>query len=73
MDQEERILNKLDEIERRGVDTLIAVTEIKGQIRDIPELKEKVAALERFRWLAVGALATGGTSLGAQVINLLGK
>jgi hypothetical protein len=70
---EERILNKLDLIEQRGVDTLLAVTELKGQIRDIPELKEKVAALERWRWTAMGALAASGVSLSAQVFNLLGK
>lgn len=72
MDNEEWIRQKLDLIEQRGVDTLVAVTELKGQVRDIPELKQRVAALERIKWLAVGALASGGTSLGMQVIKLIG-
>ena len=38
MDNEEWIRQKLDLIEQRGVDTLVAVTELKGQVRDIPEL-----------------------------------
>ena len=72
MDNEEWIRPKLDLIEQRGVDTLVAVTELKGQVRDIPELKQRVAALERIKWLAVGALASGGTSLGMQVMKLIG-
>jgi len=72
VDNEEWIRQKLDLIEQRGVDTLVAVTELKGQVRDIPELKQRVAALERIKWLAVGALASGGTSLGMQVIKLIG-
>lgn len=72
MDNEEWIRQKLDLIEQRGVDTLVAVTELKGQVRDIPELKQRVAALERIKWLAVGALASGGTSLGMQVMKLIG-
>jgi hypothetical protein len=70
---EDRILAKLDLIEARGVDTLLAVTELKGQIRDIPDLKERVSQLERWRWTAMGALAASGISLSAQVFNLLGK
>jgi hypothetical protein len=72
VNNEEWIRQKLDLIEQRGVDTLVAVTELKGQVRDIPELKQRVAALERIKWLAVGALASGGTSLGMQVIKLIG-
>ena len=72
MDNEEWIRQKLDLIEQRGVDTLVAVTELKGQVRDIPELKPRVAALVRIKWLAVGALASGGTSLGMQVMKLIG-
>jgi hypothetical protein len=72
VDNEELIRQKLDLIEQRGVDTLVAVTELKGQVRDIPELKQRVAALERIKWLAVGALASGGTSLGMQVMKLIG-
>lgn len=75
----DRILDKLDEIDRRGVDTLVAVTEIKGQVGQIPELKQnatmldqRIQVLERTKWLAMGALAVGGSSFGMQVVKLLG-
>lgn len=69
MESGERILNKLDLIEQRGIETLVAVTELKGQVRDIPELKQKVAALERWRWTAMGALGASGVSLATQLYN----
>jgi hypothetical protein len=72
VENEEWIRAKLDLIEQRGVDTLVAVTELKGEVRDIPELKQKVAALERTKWVALGALAMSGSSLGAQLIKLFG-
>lgn len=72
MENEDWIRAKLDLIEQRGVDTLVAVTELKGEVRGLPELKQKVAALERTKWLAMGALAMSGSSLGAQLIKLIG-
>jgi hypothetical protein len=78
-EERDRILDKLDEIDRRGVDTLIAVTEIKGQVQQLPELKQnatlldqRIQVLERTRWLAMGALAVGGSSFGMQIVKLLG-
>lgn len=71
MPDEDYIRNKLDLIEQRGVETLVAVTEVKGQIRDIPELKTRIAALERWRWTAMGALGASGLSLATQVYNSL--
>lgn len=68
---EGRILDKLDAIEARGIETLIAVTQLQEQMKDVPDLKVRVAALERWRWTAMGALAAAGTSLGAQVLDML--
>lgn len=73
MPEDDWVRTKLDLIEQRGVATLLAVTELKGEVRDLPELKTRIATLERWRWTAMGALAAAGTSLGAQVINVLSK
>jgi hypothetical protein len=74
MEDEERnrILSKLDTIEQRGVETLVAVTRLQVQMDDVPELKNRVAGLERLKWVALGALATGGSSLGMQLLKIVG-
>jgi len=68
---EERILNKLDAIEARGVETLVAVTQLQEQVKDVPDLKARVSALEKWKWTAVGALAASGTALGGQLFAAL--
>jgi hypothetical protein len=40
---EDRILDKLDTIEARGVETLVAVTQLQEQVKDVPDL---MAAIE---------------------------
>ena len=72
MDNEERILNKLDQIDERGVSTLVKVTEIKGEIRDLPDLKSRVAALEKWKWGTIGAIAASGSTLGVTIIKAIG-
>jgi hypothetical protein len=68
---EDRILNKLDAIEERGIDTLLAVTRLQEQMEDVPDLKIRVSALEKWKWTAMGALGTATASLGAQVYNAM--
>ena len=72
VDNEERILNKLDSIDERAVTTLVAVTEIRGEIRDLPDLKTRVASLERWKWGTIGALAASGSSLATTIIKAIG-
>lgn len=72
MDNEERILNKLDAIDERAVTTLVAVTELKADIRDLPDLKTRVASLERWKWGTIGALAASGSSLATTIIKAIG-
>ncbi|HYF74741.1 MAG TPA: hypothetical protein VD864_18080 [Nocardioides sp.] len=69
---DERVLNKLDAIEARGVDTLVAVTELKADVRDIPELKQRVSALEKWKWGTIGALAVSGSSMATTLIKAIG-
>jgi hypothetical protein len=54
------------------VETLVAVTRLQVQMDDVPELKNRVAGLERLKWVALGALATGGSSLGMQLLKIVG-
>ena len=72
MDGEDRILNKLDAIDERTVNTLVTVTEIKGEIRDLPDIKARVASLEKWKWGTIGALAASGSSLATTIIKAIG-
>ena len=68
---EERILDKLDALEQKATETLVGLARVEEQIKDVPDLKTRVAALERWRWTAMGALATSGASILSQVYNAL--
>lgn len=73
MDGEDRILSKLDQIDERTVNTLVTVTEIKGEIRDLPDIKARVASLEKWKWGTIGALAASGSSLATTIIKAIGS
>lgn len=64
---EERIFNKLDGIESQNREALVALTRLEEQIKDMPDLKTRIRALEQWRWIVVGALAAGGGSLATQL------
>lgn len=66
---EDRIFEKLDGLERKTTEVLVGVARLEEQIKDVPDLKTRVAALERRYYTALGALAMAGTSLGTQVYN----
>lgn len=68
---EERILDKLDTLEGKTTAVLVSLARVEEQIKDVPHLKERVAALERWRWTAMGALAASGLSVGTQMYNAL--
>lgn len=72
MDNEERILNKLDQMDERAVSTLVKVTEISGEIRDLPDIKSRIASLEKWKWGTIGALAASGSSLATTIIKAVG-
>lgn len=72
VDGEDRILSKLDQIDERTVNTLVTVTEIKGEIRDLPDIKSRVASLEKWKWGTIGALAASGSSLATTIIKAIG-
>lgn len=60
---EDRILDKLDAIEARSVETLVEVVKLQEQVRVVPDLQKSVGALERWKWTAMGAAAAASTSL----------
>lgn len=66
---EDRILDKLDSLDDKTTQMLVGLARVEEQVRDIPSLRERVAALEKWRWTAVGALAAAGTSLGTQILK----
>lgn len=63
--QEERILNKLDEIQAQGSQALVAIAELQTQIKAVPDHESRIRTLEQWRWGLVGfsgLLATGFTT-----------
>lgn len=68
---EERILDKLDGLDSKTTEVLIGLARVEEQIKDIPHLRDRVAALEKWKWTAMGALGAAGTSLSAQLFTAL--
>jgi len=66
---EDRLFEKLDGIEGQNRDLLVALTRLEEQIKEVPDLRIRLRALEQWRWMVVGALVAGGGSLGAQVLS----
>ena len=64
---EDRILDKLDGLDDKITDIAVGLARVEEQIKDVPDLKTRVQALEKWRWTAMGALGTAATSLGAQM------
>lgn len=68
---EERILNKLDSIEGQSTAMLVALGKLEEQIKEVPDLKVRLRALEQWRWMIVGALVAGGGSFATQLASLM--
>lgn len=68
---EERILDKLDGLEHKTTDILIGMARIEEQVKDVPDLRARVSALERWRWTAMGAIGAAGGSLFLQLYGAL--
>lgn len=60
---EERIFNKLDAIEARSVETLVALVQLQEQVRVVPELQARMGVLEKWKWTAMGAAAMASGSV----------
>lgn len=66
---EDRILDKLDAIENRSVETLVEVVKLQEQVKDVPEIRSRLGALEKWKWTAMGAAAMAGGSLVTQIFT----
>jgi hypothetical protein len=66
---EERILDKLDALEAKTTEVLVGLARVEEQIKDVPDLKQRVHALERWKWTTVGALSASGASLALSVYS----
>lgn len=65
---EDRILNKLDEIQAQGSQALVAIGQLQEQIKAVPDHESRIRALEQWRWGLVATsslLATGFTTYAA--------
>lgn len=71
MASEERILDKLDSLEGKTTEVLVGLARVEEQIKDVPDLKQRVQALEKWRWTAMGALGMSGASIVSQAWTTL--
>ena len=68
---EERILDKLERVEAKTTEVLVGLARLEEQIKDVPDLKVRIAALERWKWTTMGALAMASGSLLSQLYGAL--
>lgn len=68
---EDRILDKLDSLEGKTTEVLVELARLGEQIKDVPDLKQRVQSLEKWRWTAMGAIMASGGSLAISVLNAI--
>lgn len=65
------MLDKLEELTDKTTQLLVSTARIEEQMKDIPQLRERVNSLERIRWMAVGAVGASSTALLGQLYSAL--
>lgn len=68
---EDRILDKLDALDGKTTSVLVGLARVEEQIKDVPDLKQRISALERWKWTTMGALGMAASSLGSQLYTVL--
>lgn len=68
---EDRIFQKLDDLDHKQTQVLVGLARLEEQIKDVPDLKQRVAALEKWKWTAMGAIGASGGSLALTLWNTL--
>lgn len=63
MMNEDRIFQKLDALEGKTTEVLVGLARLEEQIKDVPDLRARVASLEKWRYMTTGSLAVAITSL----------
>lgn len=64
-------MDKLDALDTKTTAILVEIAKLQEQVKDVPDLKQRVMALERWKWTAMGALGTAGASLASQLYSAL--
>lgn len=70
---EDRILDKLESLDDKTTELLVGLARVEEQVKDVPNLRDRVASLEKWRWTAMGAMVAAGTSLAAQIAKVMGQ
>ena len=60
-------MDKLDGLDAKTTAVLVEIARIQEQVKDVPDLRTRVASLERRMWAAIGALAMAGGSIASQI------
>lgn len=68
---EDRILDKLDGLDTKTTHVLVSLARLEEQIKDVPDLKTRVVALERWKWTAMGAIGASGGALALSLYTTL--
>lgn len=71
MTSEDRIFEKLDSLEAKTTDVLVGLARLEERVNDVPDLKQRVSSLERWKWTTMGALGMSGASIASQLYNTL--
>lgn len=53
---QERILNKLDELGEKQTRALVEIAKLQEQIKSTPDHETRIRSLEKWRWSLVGGL-----------------
>lgn len=64
-------MDKLDGLDAKTTNILVEVARVQEQIKDVPDLKSRVNALEKWKWTAMGAIGASGGSLALSLYGVL--
>lgn len=68
----DRIERKIDDMAEDFSDLRASVAALVGRLDDYPDVKKRVAGLERFRAWFIGTISVGGVSAGGMTAWLKG-
>lgn len=64
-------MDKLDGLDAKTTAVLVEIARIQEQVKDVPDLRARVASLEKWKWTAMGALGTSGFAIASQLYTVL--
>lgn len=72
MGEIDRVLEELREMRSENREMRDKVVEVATRMEDVPDLKNRVALLEKWKWGTVGALLASGSSVAVTLAKTIG-